>query len=90
MGPRIAAHFANAGTAEHFAGYVPPNLPADARRREAQHKSARWIGSGEKAKDGPAFLPSRSRKKFADWELQEDMERHARNADWIIEVVAEN
>jgi len=87
MGSRIAAHFANAGLPCILLDIVPPNLPADAPSGE-RNKIVRAGWTRQEVEAGGVFY-SGAREKIAIGNFEDDLARCA-EADWIIEVVAEN
>jgi 3-hydroxyacyl-CoA dehydrogenase len=87
MGSRIAAHFANAGLPCVLLDIVPPNLPAG--QAADRNKIVRaGLEAARKAKPA-AFFTSSLADKVAIGNFEDDLPRCA-EADWIIEVVAEN
>ena len=88
MGARIAAHFANAGLPCILLDIVPPGLPqdvpADARNRIVRA----GLEAARKAKPA-AFFTAALAERIAIGNFDDDLARCA-EADWIIEVVAEN
>jgi 3-hydroxyacyl-CoA dehydrogenase len=87
MGSRIAAHFANAGLPCVLLDIVPPNLPAG--QAADRNKIVRTgLETARKAKPAAFFTPSLA-DKVAIGNFEDDLPRCA-EADWIIEVVAEN
>src|SRR5258705_6119674 len=88
MGSRIAGHFANAGLPCILLDIVPPNLPADARSAE-RTKFARVEWDAAKNSTPAAFFTAALAEKIAIGNFDDDLARCA-EADWIIEVVAEN
>jgi 3-hydroxyacyl-CoA dehydrogenase len=87
MGSRIAAHFANAGLPCVLLDIVPPNLPAG--QAADRNKIVRaGLEAARKAKPA-AFFSSSLADKVAIGNFDDDLPRCA-EADWIIEVVAEN
>ena len=85
MGARIAAHFANAGLPCLLLDIVPKD--ADARR--AQQNCARRDSKPRRNRSPRRFLRRRWRRKISIGNFEDDLARIA-DADWIIEVVAEN
>src|SRR5271167_2326456 len=84
MGSRIAAHLANAGVPSFLLDIVPPDADGEVRNKIAQA----GLDAAIKSKPAAFFEPSLARLvtigNFEDnlsWEAE---------ADWIIEVVAEN
>jgi 3-hydroxyacyl-CoA dehydrogenase len=88
MGSRIAAHFANAGLPCILLDMVPPNLPADAPSAERNKIVRAGLDAARKSKPA-AFFTSALAEKIAIGNFDDDLARCA-EADWIIEVVAEN
>jgi 3-hydroxyacyl-CoA dehydrogenase len=88
MGARIAAHFANAGLPCILLDIVPPGLPQDAPP-DARNKIVRGgLDAAKKAKPA-AFFTATLANRIAIGNFDDDLARCA-EADWIIEVVAEN
>jgi 3-hydroxyacyl-CoA dehydrogenase len=88
MGARIAAHFANAGLPCILLDIVPPGLPQDAPP-DARNKIVRaGLDAAKKAKPA-AFFTASLADRVAIGNFDDDLARCA-EADWIIEVVAEN
>src|SRR5579864_83185 len=88
MGSRIAAHFANAGLPCILLDIVPPNLPADAPAAERNKIGRAGLEAAKKSKPA-AFFTSTLAERVAIGNFDDDLPRCA-EADWIIEVVAEN
>ena len=88
MGSRIAAHFANAGLPCILLDIVPPNLPADAPSAECNKIVRAGLEAAKKSKPA-AFFTASLAEKIAIGNFEDDLARVA-EADWIIEVVAEN
>src|SRR5690349_13485235 len=88
MGSRIAAHFANAGLPCILLDIVPPNLPADSPASERNKIVRAGLESAKKSKPA-AFFTSALADRVAIGNFEDDLARCA-EADWIIEVVAEN
>ena len=88
MGSRIAAHFANAGLPCILLDIVPPNLPADAPAGERNKLVRAGLDAAKKSKPA-AFFTAAFAEKTAIGNFDDDLARCA-EADWIIEVVAEN
>jgi 3-hydroxyacyl-CoA dehydrogenase len=87
MGSRIAAHFVNAGLPCVLLDIVPPNLPAG--QAADRNKIVRaGLEAARKAKPA-AFFTSSLADKVDIGNFEDDLPRCA-EADWIIEVVAEN
>src|ERR1700733_8320561 len=85
MGARIAAHFANAGLPCVLLDIVPPGVAADAPS-EARNKIVRAGLDGARKSKPAAFFTA---ERIAVGNFDDDLARCA-EADWIIEVVAEN
>src|SRR5258706_6718233 len=88
MGSRIAAHFANAGLPCILLDMVPPNLPVDASAGERNKIVRAGLDAAKKSKPA-AFFTAALAEKTAIGNFEDDLARCA-EADWIIEVVAEN
>jgi 3-hydroxyacyl-CoA dehydrogenase len=88
MGSRIAAHFANAGLPCILLDIVPPNLPPDAPAGERNKIVRAGLEAAKKSKPA-AFFTAALAEKIAIGNFDDDLARCA-EADWIIEVVAEN
>ncbi|HXL23517.1 MAG TPA: 3-hydroxyacyl-CoA dehydrogenase NAD-binding domain-containing protein, partial [Candidatus Dormibacteraeota bacterium] len=88
MGARIAAHFANAGLPCILLDIVPPNLPAGAPAGERNKIVRAGLEAAKKAKPA-AFFAGGLADKITIGNFEDDLARVA-EADWIIEVVAEN
>jgi 3-hydroxyacyl-CoA dehydrogenase len=88
MGARIAAHFANAGLPCVLLDIVPPGVAADAGA-EARNKIVRAGLDGAKKSKPAAFFTAALAERIATGNFDDDLARCA-EADWIIEVVAEN
>jgi 3-hydroxyacyl-CoA dehydrogenase len=88
MGSRIAAHFANAGLPCILLDMVPPNLPPGAPAAE-RNKIVRAGWEAAKKSKPAAFFTAALADKIAIGNFDDDLARCA-EADWIIEVVAEN
>jgi len=88
MGSRIAAHFANAGLPCILLDIVPPNLPAGAPAAERNKIVRVGLEAAKKSKPA-AFFTASLAEKIAIGNFEDDLARCA-EADWIIEVVAEN
>jgi 3-hydroxyacyl-CoA dehydrogenase len=88
MGARIAAHFANAGLPCILLDIVPKGLdagaPADARNKIVRD----GLDAAKKSKPA-AFFTAALADRIAIGNFDDDLARCA-EADWIIEVVAEN
>jgi 3-hydroxyacyl-CoA dehydrogenase len=88
MGSRIAAHFANAGLPCILLDIVPPGLPADAPAAERNKIVRAGLDAAKKSKPA-AFFTAAPAEKIAIGNFDDDLARCS-EADWIIEVVAEN
>src|ERR1700704_1964469 len=88
MGSRIAAHFANAGLPCILLDIVPPNLPADAPAGERNKNVRAGLEAAKKSKPA-AFFTAALAERVVIGNFEGDLSRVA-EADWIIEVVAEN
>jgi 3-hydroxyacyl-CoA dehydrogenase len=88
MGARIAAHFANAGLPCILLDIVPPNLPAGAPAGERNKIVRAGLEAARKSKPA-AFFAGGLADKITIGNFDDDLARVA-EADWIIEVVAEN
>jgi 3-hydroxyacyl-CoA dehydrogenase len=88
MGARIAALFANSGLPCTLLDIVPPGLPQDAPA-DARNKIVRaGLDAAKKAKPA-AFFTASLADRIAIGNFDDDLAGCA-EADWIIEVVAEN
>jgi 3-hydroxyacyl-CoA dehydrogenase len=88
MGSRIAAHFANAGLPCILLDIVPPNLPTDAPAGDRNKIVRSGLEAAKKSKPA-AFFTAALADKIAIGNFEDDL-AHCAEADWIIEVVAEN
>jgi len=88
MGSRIAAHFANAGLPCVLLDIVPPNLPARAPAVGRNKIVQAGLDAAKKSKPA-AFFTAALADKISIGNFDDDLARCA-EADWIIEVVAEN
>jgi 3-hydroxyacyl-CoA dehydrogenase len=88
MGSRIAAHLANAGLPCILLDIVPPGLPGDAPAAE-RNKIVRAGLEGAKKSKPAAFFTAALAERVSIGNFDDDLARCA-EADWIIEVVAEN
>ncbi|HEY5069998.1 MAG TPA: 3-hydroxyacyl-CoA dehydrogenase NAD-binding domain-containing protein, partial [Candidatus Acidoferrum sp.] len=87
MGARIAAHFANAGVPVLLLDIVPPGLTsADAAERNKIVRAG--LDAAKKSKPA-AFFTAALADKISIGNFEDDLQR-CKDADWIIEVVAEN
>jgi 3-hydroxyacyl-CoA dehydrogenase len=88
MGSRIAAHLANAGVSCVLFDMVPPDATQDASAAVRNKIVSAGLEAARKAKP-PAFFTARLAERVAVGNFEDDLGRCA-EADWIIEVVAEN
>src|SRR5258708_29079135 len=88
MGSRIAAHFANAGLPWILLDIVPANLGADGPAGERNKIVRGGLEAAKKSKPA-AFFTSALAEKITMGNFEDDLARCS-EADWIIEVVAEN
>jgi 3-hydroxyacyl-CoA dehydrogenase len=88
MGARIAAHFANAGLPCVLLDMVPPDLKPDAPASERNRFARNGLEAAKKARP-TAFFSAALADKISIGNFDDDLARCA-EADWIIEVVAEN
>src|SRR5438874_550546 len=88
MGSRIAAHFANAALPCILLDIVPPNLPPASSAAERNKIVRAGLDAAKKSKPA-AFFTSGLADRVALGNFEDDLARCA-EADWIIEVVAEN
>src|ERR1700738_5196867 len=88
MGSRIAAHFANAGLPCILLDIVPPNLPADTPPADRNRIVRSGLEAAKKSKPAAFFTPALA-ERVPIGNFEDDLARCA-EADWIIEVVAEN
>jgi 3-hydroxyacyl-CoA dehydrogenase len=86
MGARIAAHFANAGLPVVLLDIVPPGAAAGSPERDKIVRAG--LEAAKKSKPA-AFFTAALAEKVAIGNFDDDLQRVA-EADWIIEVVAEN
>ena len=87
MGARIAAHFANAGVPVLLLDIVPPGIsPAAGPERNKIVQAG--LDAAKKSKPA-AFFNAAAASKISIGNLEDDLPR-CKDADWIIEVVAEN
>ena len=84
MGARIAAHFANAGVPSYLLDIVPPDADVPARNKIA----TAGLDAAKKSKPA-AFFNAALADKISIGNFEDDLQR-IKDADWIIEVVAEN
>jgi len=88
MGSRIAAHLTNAGLPCILLDIVPPNLPPDAPAAERNKIVRAGLDAAKKSKPA-AFFTAALAEKITIGNFDDDLARCS-EADWIIEVVAEN
>ena len=88
MGSRIAAHLANAGLPCILLDIVPPDLKPGASAGERNKVVRAGLEAAKKSKPAAFFTPSLA-DKVSIGNFEDDLARCA-EADWIIEVVAEN
>jgi 3-hydroxyacyl-CoA dehydrogenase len=88
MGSRIAAHFANAGLPCILLDIVPPNLSLDAPPADRNKIVRAGLEAARKSKPA-AFFTAALADKIAIGNFEDNLAACA-EADWIIEVVAEN
>jgi 3-hydroxyacyl-CoA dehydrogenase len=88
MGARIAAHFANAGLPCILLDIVPPDLKPDAPPADRNKIVRAGLDAAKKSRPA-AFFTSALAEKISIGNFEDDLPRVA-EADWIIEVVAEN
>jgi 3-hydroxyacyl-CoA dehydrogenase len=88
MGSRIAAHLANAGLPCILLDIVPPDLKPGASAGERNKVVRAGLEAAKKSKPAAFFTPSLA-EKVSIGNFEDDLARCA-EADWIIEVVAEN
>jgi 3-hydroxyacyl-CoA dehydrogenase len=88
MGSRIAAHLANAGLPCILLDIVPPNLKPDAPAAERNKIVRAGLEAAKKSKPAAFFAPGLA-EKVSIGNFEDDLARCV-EADWIIEVVAEN
>ena len=88
MGARIAAHFANAGLPCILLDIVPPELKPDAPVSERNRFARNGVEAAKKSRPA-AFFSAALADKISIGNFEDDLARCA-EADWIIEVVAEN
>jgi 3-hydroxyacyl-CoA dehydrogenase len=88
MGSRIAALFANAGVPCILLDMVPRGLPAGASAQERAKIVTAGLDAAKKAKPA-AFFTSALAQHVSTGVFDDDLARCS-EADWIIEVVAEN
>jgi 3-hydroxyacyl-CoA dehydrogenase len=87
MGARIAAHFANAGVPVALLDIVPPGATSNAPAERNKIVRA-GLEAAKKSKPAAFFTPGLA-DKIVVGNFEDDLAR-CKDADWIIEVVAEN
>src|ERR1700720_2527301 len=87
MGARIAAHFANAGVPVLLLDIVPPGLTSETAAERNKIVRA-GLDAAKKSKPG-AFFTAALADKISIGNFEDDLQQ-CKDADWIIEVVAEN
>src|SRR2546430_9627668 len=88
MGARIAAHFANAGLSCILLDIVPSDLKPDASPADRNRIVRAGLEAAKKSRPAAFFTPALA-DKISIGNFEDDLSRVA-EADWIIEVVAEN
>jgi len=88
MGARIAAHFANAGLPCILLDILPPDLKPDAPPADRNKIVRAGLEAAKKSRPAAFFTPALA-EKISIGNFEDDLARVA-EADWIIEVVAEN
>ena len=88
MGSRIAAHLANAGLPCVLLDIVPPDLKPDAVASARNKIVLAGLEGARKSKPAAFFTPALA-SKVSIGNFEDDLGRCS-DADWIIEVVAEN
>jgi 3-hydroxyacyl-CoA dehydrogenase len=88
MGARIAAHFANAGLPCLLLDMVPPDLKSDAPAGERNRFARNGLEAAKKSRPA-AFFSGALADRISIGNFDDDLPRCA-EADWIIEVVAED
>lgn len=88
MGARIAAHFANAGLPCVLLDMVPPDLKPGAPTSERNRFARNGLEAAKKSRPA-AFFSAALSEKISIGNFEDDLARCG-EADWIIEVVAEN
>jgi len=88
MGSRIAAHLANAGVPCILLDIVPPDLKAGAGAADRNKIVRAGLEAAKKSKPA-AFFTHELASRISIGNFEDDLARCA-EADWIIEVVAEN
>jgi 3-hydroxyacyl-CoA dehydrogenase len=88
MGSRIAAHLANAGLPCILLDIVPPDLKAGTPAGDRNKIVRAGLEAAKKSKPAAFFVPALA-ERISIGNFEDDLARCA-EADWIIEVVAEN
>jgi len=88
MGARIAAHFANAGLPCVLLDLVPPDWKPGAPASERDRFARNGVEAAKRSRPA-AFFSATLAEKISVGNFDDDLARCA-DADWIIEVVAEN
>ncbi len=88
MGARIAAHFANAGLPCVLLDMIPPDFKPGATASERNRFARNGIEAAKKSRPA-AFFSASLAERISIGNFEDDLGRCA-EADWIIEVVAEN
>jgi 3-hydroxyacyl-CoA dehydrogenase len=88
MGARIAAHFANAGLPCVLLDIVPPDLKPDTPPGDRNRLARNGLEAAKKSRPA-AFFSANFADRISIGNFEDDLARCA-EADWIIEVVAEN
>src|SRR5260221_11923694 len=88
MGPRLAALFANPGSPCTLPNIVPPDLKPDAPGADRNKVVRAGLDAAKKSRPA-AFFTAALAEKISIGNFDDDLSRVA-EADWIIEVVAEN
>jgi 3-hydroxyacyl-CoA dehydrogenase len=88
MGSRIAAHLANAGVSCVLLDIVPPGLPSGSPPDARNKIVSVGLDAAKKSKPAAFFTPALA-ERIAIGNFEDDLARCA-EADWIIEVVAED
>ena len=88
MGSRIAAHLANAGLPCILLDIVPPDVKPDAPAAERNKVVRAGLEAAKKSKPAAFFTPALA-ERVSIGNFEDDLAR-CTEADWIIEVVAEN
>jgi 3-hydroxyacyl-CoA dehydrogenase len=88
MGARIVAHFANAGLPCVLLDIVPPDLKPGAPPSERNRLARNGLEAAKKSRPA-AFFSAALADKISIGNFEDDL-AHCAEADWIVEVVAEN